>query len=197
MLVSMKLSEQYAVPAELALLYDFVNTLDERRYVEAGVTHAGGDQIETPRKLESWMLERGLLHRGEHVSAREHRAALALRQGLRSFLLNPPEQRPQAREAARQLTAASREFPLILAVSEDGAVKLVPPSGSNALGAVLGEMIALAQTQRLFRLKTCASDECHWIFFDRSKPANRHWCSSSVCGNRQKTRAYRLRQRRI
>src|ERR1700735_1568062 len=31
MLVSMKLSEKYAVPSELALLYDFVNTLDQRR----------------------------------------------------------------------------------------------------------------------------------------------------------------------
>ena len=49
MLVSMRLSEKYAVPAELALLYDFVNTLDQRRYVENGVAHAGVDEIETPR----------------------------------------------------------------------------------------------------------------------------------------------------
>jgi hypothetical protein len=67
---------RYAVPAELALLYDFVNTLDERRYVENGTTHTGGDEIETPRLLESWMRERGLLHRGEHVDARDHPAAL-------------------------------------------------------------------------------------------------------------------------
>jgi hypothetical protein len=64
MLVSMRLSEKYAVPSELALLYDFVNTLDERHYVENGVAHAGGDEIETPRLLEAWMRERGLLHRG-------------------------------------------------------------------------------------------------------------------------------------
>jgi predicted RNA-binding Zn ribbon-like protein len=197
MLVSMKVSEKYAVPPELALLYDFVNTLDERRYVENGVAHAGADEIETPRMLATWMLERGLLHRGQHVGPREHRAALELRRTLRNFLLNPPEQRPQAQEAAGQLTAASRDFPLMLTVSDEGAVQLAPVPGSNALGGVLGEMISLAQTGRLDRLKTCASDECHWIFFDRSKPANRHWCSSSVCGNRQKTRAYRLRQRPV
>lgn len=83
----------------------------------------------------------------------------------------------------------------MLAVSDEGTIELAPLPGSSALGSVLGEMIGLAQTGRLSRLKTCASDECRWIFFDRSKPANRHWCSSTVCGNRQKTRAYRLRQR--
>jgi len=81
------LSEKYAVPRELALLYDFVNTLDRRRYVEDGVTHAGGDEIETPRLLEAWMRERGLLRRGEHIDAGDHRAALELRKTLRDFLL--------------------------------------------------------------------------------------------------------------
>jgi predicted RNA-binding Zn ribbon-like protein len=195
--VSMKLSEKYNVPPELTLLYDFVNSLDRRRYVESGVAHAGGDEIQTPRLLEAWMRERGLLHRGQHVGVGDHRAALELRKSLRDFLLNPPEHRPQAKEAARQLTAASRKFPLMLAVSDKGTVELIPVPGSSALGSVLGQMIGLAETDRLARLKTCISDECGWIFFDRSKPANRHWCSSSICGNRQKTRAYRERQSRM
>ncbi|MGP0000293.1 MAG: CGNR zinc finger domain-containing protein [Acetobacteraceae bacterium] len=33
------------------------------------------------------------------------------------------------------------------------------------------------------------------MFFDRSKLANRHWCSSDLCGNRQKTQTYRGRHR--
>jgi predicted RNA-binding Zn ribbon-like protein len=191
----MTLSGTYAVPPELGLLYDFLNTLDQRRYVENGVAHAGGDEIPTPGMLEAWMRERGLLRRGEKVDAGDHRAALDLRKTLRDFLLNPPEERPQAKAAARQLTAASRKFPLMLAVSDLGLVELAPIPGSSPLGRVLGQMIGLAGTDRLARLKTCASDECRWIFFDRSKPANRHWCSSDRCGNRQKTRAYRLRQR--
>ena len=197
MLVSMWLSEKYAVPPEVALLYDFVNTLDQRQYVESGATHAGGDEIETPRLLEAWMSERGLLHRREHVGAGHYRAALELRKGLRDFLRNPPEHRPQATVAGRQLTAASRDFPLALIVSENGAVELAAASGSSALGSVLAQMIGLAKTSQMARLKTCASEDCHWIFFDRSKPANRHWCSSLLCGNRQKTRAYRERRRQV
>jgi predicted RNA-binding Zn ribbon-like protein len=191
----MRLSEKYAVPVELALLYDFVNTLDQRRYVEDGAALAGGDQIEDPRRLEAWMRDRGLLHRGEKVDVGKHRAALQLRAALRDFLRNPPEHRARAREQARQLTAISGKFPLTLAVSAEGEVELVHSPDSTALARVLGQLFRLAETGQLARLKTCASEDCRWIFFDRSKPANRHWCSSSGCGNRHKTRAWRLRQR--
>lgn len=194
-LVSMRLSEKYAVPRELALLYDFVNSLDERRYVENGAAHTGGDQLASPRLMESWMREHGLWHRGEHADPCAHQAALELRRTLRAFLLNPPAERRESREAARQLTAASRSYPLLMGVTGTGDVEMLPFDGTGALGLVLAQMIALAQAGRLDRLKTCASKECHWIFFDRSKPANRHWCASAICGNRQKTRAYRQRQR--
>ncbi|HVI62122.1 MAG TPA: CGNR zinc finger domain-containing protein [Bradyrhizobium sp.] len=96
--------------------------------------------------------------------------------------------------AARRLTAASRDFPLTLTVAGEGTVTLAAAPGSNALGRVVAELYGLAKTDRLARLKACASEQCHWIFFDRSKPANRHWCSSYVCGNRQKTRDYRRRR---
>ena len=196
MLVSMRWSEKYAVPPELALLYDFLNSLDQRRYIEHGLAHSGIDEIETPRMLDAWMRERGLLRSGEHVDAGAHRAALELRRALREFLLNPPLHRARAKEAARQLTAMTRKFPLVLAISDTGAGELSPAPGSNGLGKVLAEMNQLMERGHLARLKMCASDECQWIFFDRSKPANRHWCSSLICGNRQKTRAYRERKRR-
>lgn len=195
MLVSMRLSEKYTVPSRLALLYDFANTLDRRRYIENGVVHSGGDELDTRRGLELWMRERGLLRRGEHVRDGDYRAAVELREAIRAFLQIAPDDRERNREAAHQLTAASRRFPLMLAVSDDGGLVLEPVPGSTALGRVLAQMLGLAETDQLARLKTCASEECRWVFFDRSKPANRHWCSSARCGNRQKTRAYRRRQR--
>src|SRR5215467_15143665 len=114
MLVSMRLSEKYAVPPELALLYDFVNTLDRRRYIENGVAHTGGDELETPRNLELWLRKHGLLQRGEHVPNSDHRAAVELRAAIRAFLRAEPQQRECNKAAACQLTAASRRFPLML-----------------------------------------------------------------------------------
>src|SRR6516165_4209148 len=127
------------------------------------------------------------------VDAAAHRQALDLRSALRSFLELPPAERGNI-AAARRLTAASRDFPLTLTVAGEGTVTLAAAPGSNALGRVVAELYGLAKTDRLARLKACASEQCHWIFFDRSKPANRHWCSSNVCGNRQKTRDYRRRR---
>lgn len=195
MLVSMSFAEAYGIPSELALLYDFVNTLDERRFMEKGAPHGGGDEIATPPLLANWMRARGLLGAHARITAAEHRAALDLRQALREFLRHPPDQRPRADASARKLAAASRAFPLALSVSDTGSVELAAMPGSSLLGRVLAQMLGLAGSDRLDRLKTCASDECRWIFFDRSKPANRHWCSSARCGNRQKTRTYRARHR--
>ncbi len=195
MLMVMSFPKTYDVPCELALLYEFVNSLDERRFMEKGALHGGGDVIATPQLLTEWMCARGLLGSHARINAADHRAALDLRKALREFLRNPPGQRNIAEAAARRLMVASCAFPLVLAVSDTGVVELDSMAGSSALGRVLAQMLCLAGTGRLDRLKSCASDECHWIFFDRSKPANRHWCSSALCGNRQKTRTYRTRHR--
>lgn len=191
----MWLSQKYAVPEELALLYDFVNTLDCRRYVERGAAHTGGDEFETPSQMEAWMRRRRLLQPGKRIDAHDYRRTLNLRDVLRSFLQLSAEDRRQDLDAARKLTAAAKDFPLALVVTNKSAVMLQAAPGSSALGCVLAEVYGLAKTDRLARLKTCASEECHWIFFDRSKPANRHWCSSNLCGNRQKTRTYRRKHR--
>lgn len=195
MLVFMWLSQKHAVPEELALLYDFVNTLDCRRYVERGVAHTGGDEFETRSQMEAWMRRRRLLQPGKRIDAHDYRRALNLRDALRNFLQLPAGDRRKDLDAARRLTVAAKDFPLALVVTNKGAVTLQAASGSSALGCVVAEMYGLAKTDRLARLKTCASEECRWIFFDRSKPANRHWCASNLCGNRQKTRTYRRKLR--
>ena len=141
------------------------------------------------------MRRRRLLQPGKRIDAHDYRRALNLRDTLRSFLQLSAEGRRQDSDAARRLTAAGKDFPLALVVTNKGAVTLQAAPGSSALGCVLAEMYGLGKTDRLARLKTCVSEECRWVFFDRSKPANRHWCSSNLCGNRQKTRTYRRKHR--
>jgi hypothetical protein len=116
MLVSMGLSEKYAVPPELALLYDFVNSLDRGRHLANGVARTGGDEIETRRLLEAWMRGRRLLHRADHV------------------------------DAGRAGTAEGPEKFSCETVSDTGVVEFAPGPGSNDLGSVLRQMIGLPQT---------------------------------------------------
>lgn len=186
----MRPSEQFDVPGELALLYDFVNSLDLRSYVENGVAHSASDELASATQLETWLRRHKVVNPSSRAA---YKQALQLRETLRAFLKLPPEARASAAVAA-ELNAVSALFPLAANV-ENGVVSLKPSQGVSGLAQVLSEFHSLTVTQQLDRLKMCASDECGWIFFDRSKPGNRRWCSSARCGNREKTRAYRQRNR--
>ena len=192
MLVSMKLSEKFAIPSDLALLYDFVNSLDVRRYVERGAAHDPSDQLATPAQLRDWLQTRGLLEGGIDVTEAEHREALRLREALRNFVAVPPQ---ACSSAGGALVTSARGFPLEVAVAADRVLGLRPVTAraTSGLGQVLVELVRLSDDGRLERVKTCDSDECRWVFYDRSKPSNRRWCSSERCGNREKTRTYRNR----
>jgi predicted RNA-binding Zn ribbon-like protein len=194
MLVSMKLSVKFQVPAGAALLYDFVNSIDLRQYVERGVAHEPGDELATPAQLQKWLHSRGLLKRGAKVSQAEHREALELRDALRIFLSATPAERASA---AGPLEALAARFPLGVTASRDRGLDLHPIArrATSGLGDILVELVRLSDSGRLARVKTCDSDECRWVFYDRSKPSNRRWCSSDRCGNREKTRTYRDRLR--
>ena len=191
----MRLAKKYSVPQELALLYEFLNSADQRTYVEQGEQHVPSDELKTPADLETWMRERGLLKKGEAIAPADHRRAIELRNALRSYFELAGDSRTAARKHAEFLNRISESFPLVVKINQLGMPRLEPWQGASGLGWILAELLTLAEKGRLDRLKMCSSDECHWIFFDRSKPGNRRWCSSSICGNRQKTRDYRERQK--
>jgi predicted RNA-binding Zn ribbon-like protein len=136
------------------------------------------------------------LDKGVELGAEDHRRTVELREALRAYLRHSPADRAVDAVAAARLNAAAANFPLSLKVSAAGGTALAPSGDSAAAGLayVLAELQRLSETARLDRLKLCDSDECGWMFYDRSKPGNRRWCSSARCGNRQKTRAYRRRR---
>ena len=193
----MRLAKKYAVPPSLALLYEFVNSLDLRRFEERGSPHEPRDELATPAQLESWLRERRLWQEKERMTPGAFRAALELRQSIRDLLALNPGSRGAAMETMQRLSAAARRYPLVLVGGEEGVLRLEPASGVSGLARVLVELHGLEDADRLDRLKMCASEECHWIFYDRSKPGNRRWCSSALCGNRDKTRNYRARKQRV
>jgi predicted RNA-binding Zn ribbon-like protein len=189
----MRFSDKYSIPSELAALYDFVNSLDLRCYRERGVQHMPSDALASRAGAQTWMRAHDLLMRGHSLSKEEHRRALALRQALRAFLEAAPAERSQNSDIGKGLETAAAAFPLLLTMAQNGPA--LSPKGANQLARVLAELNRLAETAQLDRLKMCGSSECRWVFFDRTKPANRRWCSSDRCGNRQKVRTYRERHR--
>jgi CGNR zinc finger/Putative stress-induced transcription regulator len=175
------------------LLYEFLNPADQRSYFEKRKRHVPSDELETPAGLEGWMRERDLLATGGRISTADRRRALELCSALRSFVQLPPNSRGSARQRAGCLNRVTEFYPLVVKVGPMGKLRLRPLPGACGLGNVLAELLALTDNGRLDNLKMCSSDECHWVFLDRSKPGNRRWCSSLLCGNRQKMRDYRRR----
>ena len=192
-----KLSKQFKVPDELANLYDFANTLDVRHFTHHGVQHPQRDELANARELAVWMRQRGLLLAGARVSPAMLATALELRSLIRDYLQRDPPERSKNRDSVRSLNKVLKLFPLLATARDDGGMvlKAARDDALAGLSSVVAELYDGSRNGTLDRLKMCASDECRRVFFDRSKPATRRWCMSSLCGNRIKTRNYRERQR--
>lgn len=189
-----KASRKFKVPDELANLYDFANTLDLRHFIHHGIQHPQGDELTSPADLATWMTERKLLPSGGKMTASMLEEALELRAALRAYLQRDPAGRSD-KANLRAVNRATEKFPLI-AEATDRAMILrgARTDALSGLSVVVAELLRGSDNGTLDRLKMCASDECQRVFYDRSKPGTRRWCVSALCGNREKTRAYRARQ---
>ena len=47
---------------------------------------------------------------------------------------------------------------------------------------------------KLARLKTCANEDCNWVFYDSTRSRTRRWCATS-CGDLIKVREFRERKK--
>jgi predicted RNA-binding Zn ribbon-like protein len=83
-------------------------------------------------------------------------------------------------------------------VPADGALQWVY-GGDDDLERPLWEVARAASrlltSARLGRVRACAAEDCGWWFLDDTKNASRRWCDMKVCGNRDKVRRFRERQR--
>ena len=194
-----KQSRKFKVPDELANLYDFANSLDVRHFTHHGVRHVQGDELTSPRELGAWMSQRGLLFTGAKITPAMFETALQLRASVRCYLEFDPVERRKNQDAVRSLDKAMHSFPLVAEARNDGALALRPAreDALAGLSVVVAELYDGSVRRTLDRLKMCAAEECRRVFFDRSKPATRRWCMSTLCGNRIKTRTYRERHRGV
>jgi predicted RNA-binding Zn ribbon-like protein len=192
-------SREFKVPDELANLYDFANSLDLRHFTHHGVQHVPGDQITNPQELATWMSARGLSRPGAKPTLAMLETALALRSSLRAYLECESAERRNNKDMLRSLNRMTARFSLVVEAHHGGDFGLRPARDDALAGlsTIVAELHNGAASGALDRLKTCASEECRRVFFDRSKPGSRRWCVSTLCGNRIKTRTYRERHQRV
>lgn len=163
------------IPESAALIRDFVNTYDVEQ---------DADELPDLPSLRTWLSDRGLVTAIAKGAAIDLQTARHLREAFRAEL---------ARDGA---PAPIPELSLKPVWGEGGA-RLVPvDSGLRGGLAQLAIAAVHCGADRSWgRLKVCASDSCRWAFYDTSRNRSRSWCSMDVCGNREKTKAYRERHR--
>jgi predicted RNA-binding Zn ribbon-like protein len=182
------------VPPPLENLYELLNSLDERRFVNLGRRHEGGDELRSERDVERWLRRRGLLGPGERVSSADMKLVLDFRRRLRE-VLEVQAHGGDSAAAVEELNATVARLSAGLLFDPDGTPGLQPRGTATrrALARLLAAAVEAQQLSLWPRLKMCAADDCCWVFYDHSKPRTGKWCSTSVCGNREKRRAYRRR----
>lgn len=116
-----------------------------------------------------------------------------LREALfRIFTARVKEEAPRA-EDLEQLNAWHRELALGPGLEWEWA------AGAAAPGAFLAPVVRaavelLTSTDR-GQVRSCAADDCVWLFLDTSKNHSRRWCDMKQCGNRAKARRFSARAR--
>jgi predicted RNA-binding Zn ribbon-like protein len=172
-------------PGELRLVQRFINSVD----LEAGI-----EELDTPAALSSWLSAHGLTQSPVRVTHADLERAHRFRELLRRLALanNGAPLDPDVVGAVNRELAA---LPLVGAV-DDGAHRLEPAGAGldEALGRIAGIVIVEGVLGRWRRLKGCARDACHWVFYDHSRNGTGTWCTMAICGSRTKANAYYRRR---
>jgi len=171
--------------ADLLVVEQFLNTLDERAFSRHGHDHVATDELTSLEALKQWMETHGLVTE-QDLRLPDLTAALSLRAALRESLIGGTD----SAEIAQTLAA----YPVRLTPDSSDRLRLAAATGVHGLDVIV-ETIAISVAEgRWSRLKLCASPDCRWAFYDTSRSGGGRWCSMEVCGNRHKTRAYRQRR---
>jgi len=171
------------VPADIAIVREFVNTTDYETQ---------SDDLTTTAELTAYLYDGKLMPKRSRATADDLALARLLRRGLRRALeLNHEDESKPIPE----LESALERLPITMEWA-GSRVRIV--SNSDGVRGGLAE-IALAMQRAVaegiwWRLKICSSDECEWAYYDKSKNKSRNWCEYG-CGNKLKMRAYRARQK--
>ena len=75
--------------------------------------------------------------------------------------------------------------------------KPIQPGWRWVQAEVLFSLVDMLDSKQRKRVKICPNPGCNWVFFDKTRGNNRRWCNDLTCGNRDKVRRYRSRQKTV
>lgn len=164
----------------------------------ATVRHRGSqprDLLPTPEALQKWFHLAGLA--APAVSPKDHEEALLLREAIhdtvRSVIL---DSKPKKTDIDRINRAAA--YPPAVPQLDPSADRIhweTTHPVKAALAVIARDAVTLVGGADRDRMKICDGNSCQMLFADHSPANRRRWCAMSICGNREKIRMHRQRQK--
>ncbi|MFI5807795.1 CGNR zinc finger domain-containing protein [Streptomyces sp. NPDC051561] len=158
----------------------------------------GEEQLGCPEQLGAWLAGSGLVPVGTRLRAVDDVWVVRFR---------------QLRECVRELVVGGRASEV--ALEQVNAVAAVPPPAPRAVrtpdGSLVCALVAEPRCEQLLAavardavglltdpvartaLRRCEGDNCARLYLDTSRGHRRRWCSSEVCGNRERVARHRRR----
>ncbi|WP_055495116.1 ABATE domain-containing protein [Streptomyces sp. TP-A0356] len=163
-------------------------------------THPG-ERLDSAERLRAWIAGAGLVPAGTPlagVDAGWLSAFRELRWNIGQLVGGELAGQP-ADEALAWVNAVARQAPPVPCAvrAEDGGLVRrlrARPDCGELLAAVAREAIELLTDPRARAgLRQCEGDNCPLVYLDTSRGRRRRWCSSEVCGNRERVARHRRR----
>ena len=159
------------------------------------------ERLDGPARLRDWLQGAALVPGTAPLEVPPHwlTAFLALRATLERLLAAQLRGEPPDPADLDALNAAARAEPLApTAVRQDDGTLAralaAPPTCDALLAAVARDAVDLfTDPAARGRLRACEGENCTLVYLDTSRGRRRRWCSSEVCGNRERVARHRRR----
>ncbi|MFJ4928836.1 CGNR zinc finger domain-containing protein [Streptomyces sp. NPDC088736] len=159
------------------------------------------ERLDAVDRLRVWISRSGLVPAGTPLTAADSSWLVGfreLRAQVARLVRGELDGRPAEPALARVNVLALADPPAPSAVrAEDGSLRRAlhtAPDCPGLLAVIARDALELLtdQTARA-SLRQCAGDNCPIVYLDTSRGRRRRWCSSEVCGNRERVARHRRR----
>ncbi|HEY6566522.1 MAG TPA: CGNR zinc finger domain-containing protein [Actinomycetota bacterium] len=149
----------------------------------------------TPSTLEGWLRRRDLLSPSTPIDPADLDWALSIRDALLTKVAENAGM-PRDHAAVEVLNSAAQDTGLQLCFGcDENRLHTEVDGMRGVIGTILGTAFLADMDGSFHRLRECQDPTCPTVFYDRSKNHTAKWCSMASCGNRNKVRKFRERER--
>ncbi|MBV1936044.1 CGNR zinc finger domain-containing protein [Streptomyces sp. BV286] len=161
------------------------------------------ERLDSAGPLRAWIAGSGLVPAGTPLASADSSWLVAFRE-LRGHIGQLVREEPSsdsrsfgvALTRVNELSLAAPPVPLAVWGTAGSLVRALagPPTCDALLAAVARDTVELL-TDPVARasIRQCEGDNCPLVYLDTSRGRRRRWCSSEVCGNRERVARHRRR----